>query len=287
MATARLLIDLLQRSRTTARTLMCAAALVHALAATGTKASAQGSGILTGVVTTEDASPIRLARVSITGTTLNVLTEADGSFRLAGVPAGVQTIEVKLLGYTPLALAVDVLDGESMNMKLLLSSTPVTLSPVEVRADSARTNFLVKGFNARKARGAGTFFDQKEIVSMQPRQVTDVLRRVAGLRIESFGTGSVVQMGRNAAGMANRLCPVVFFINGSPFPLTEHNSINNFLSPEELVGVEVYNGASQIPQQFSAGMYNTRCGVVALWTRSGPESRPPRRGSVEPKKPKG
>jgi hypothetical protein len=284
MAGGRPLI--LQHFRKAVHATLCAAAIAL-LVVPGNDASAQGLGTLTGVVTTEDASPLRLARVSISGTTLIVLTEADGSFRLAGVPAGVQTIEVKLLGYSPLALPVDVLGGESMNVKLLLSAQPVTLNPVEVRGDSSKTTPPMKGFLDRKARGAGTFFDQKEIVEMQPRQVTDVLRRVAGLRIESFGTGSVVQMGRNSGGMGNRLCPVVFYLNGSPFPLAEHGSINNYLAPEELVGVEVYNGASQVPQQFNSGMYNTRCGVIAIWTRSGPESRPPRRGSAERLKPKG
>ena len=285
MASIRLMFETSRYVRRIARLALYAAAGSQLIVAL--PADAQGVGVLSGVVTGDDAAPLKLARVSIPGTTFVVVTEPDGTFRLVGVPAGVHTLEVRLLGYTPLALPVDILGGESMHLKLLLSATPVTLSPVEVRADSVRNSPLIKAFMSRRARGAGTFFVRDEIVAMQPRQVTDVLRRVAGLRIESFGTGSVVQMGRNAAGMANRLCPVVFFINGSPFPLTEQGSINNFLSPEELVGVEVYNGASQVPQLFSAGMYNTRCGVIAFWTRSGPENRPPRDAAKKPSKTKG
>ena len=286
MAVARFVIDLPQQLRKAARATLCAAVIAHGIAAAATEAAAQGFGVLTGVVMTEDASPLRLARVTISGTALAAVTEADGTFRLAGVPAGVQTIEVKLLGYAPFSVPVDVLGGESMHLKLPLAANAVTLNPVEVRADSVRMTPLMKGFQARRARGDGTFFNRDEIIAMQPRQVTDVLRRVAGLRIDSFGNGSVVQMGRNSAGMANRFCPVVFFINGSPFPVADHSSINTFVAAEEVEAVEVYNGASRIPQQFSSGMYNTRCGVVALWTRSGPEARPPRRGSVDPSKPK-
>lgn len=284
MVAARFVIDLPKQFKMTARATLCAAALMHGVAAT--EAAAQGFGVLTGVVMTEDASPLRLARVSISGTALAVVTEADGSFRLAGVPAGVQTLEVKLLGYAPFSVPVDVLGGESMHLKLPLSANPVTLSPVEVRADSARSTPLMKGFQARQARGDGTFFNRDEIIAMQPRQVTDVLRRVAGLRIESYGNGSIVQMGRNSGGMGNRVCPVVFYVNGSPFPVAEHASINTFISAEEVEAVEVYNGASRVPQQFNSGMYNTRCGVIALWTRSGPEPRPARRGSVDASKPK-
>jgi hypothetical protein len=197
-----------------------------------------------------------------------------------------QTVEVVLLGFSPFALPVEVFGGESLNLRVSLSRNPtVTLTPVEVHADSAGTTPLIKGFEARRARGGGTYFNRDEIAAMQPRQVTDVLRRVSGLRIDSFGSGSVVQMGRNQAAMGNRLCPVVFYMNGSPFPLTEQASINTFVAPEELIAIEVYNGASQIPMQFNSGMYNTRCGVIALWTRSGPEKRPERRGSVDPVRP--
>lgn len=304
MASARYLIGLVSLRRSDARVTLCTAAATGLLflcatsvaaqttVAPPTKAPApiavamQESGVLTGVVTTSETSPLHLARVTIAGTSLKVLTESDGSFRLSGVPAGMQTIEVALLGYSPFSLPVEVLGGESLNIKvLLLPNAVTTLAPVEVHGDSAYTPPPIKGFEARRARGGGTYFDRNEIAAMQPRQVTDVLRRVSGLRIDSFGSGNVVQMGRNQAGMGNRLCPAVFYMNGSPFPLTEQASINTFVAPEELVAVEVYNGASQIPQQFNSGMYNTRCGVVALWTRNGPEARPPRHSSTDAIKP--
>ena len=62
--------------------LVFALAIVHLFLLTATEARAQASGILTGVVTTEDASPLRLARVSVAGTQLNAVTEPDGTFRL-------------------------------------------------------------------------------------------------------------------------------------------------------------------------------------------------------------
>ena len=276
-------LNVMHRRTRIAPVVLCALAIVNLFLLTATEVRAQASGILTGVVTAEDASPLRLARVSIAGTQLNVVTEPDGTFRLLGVPAGVHTIEVKLLGYSPLALPVEVLGGESLYMKLLLTANPVTLAAVEVRGDSGMTP-LMKGFMARKARGNGTFLDRDQIAAMQPRSFTDVLRRVAGIQIhtgiERYGGGGVVEMGRNSRGMLNRTCPVVYYLNGSPFPMTgdgQNGSINHFIAPEEVVGVEVYSGTAQIPQQFNSGMYNTRCGVVVIWTRSGPEKREPRR----------
>ena len=290
MADIPYLIEFPRRFRSIARVGLCATVSVQLMLVTAEDSGAQGAaasgtGVLTGVVTTEDAVPLRLARVSISGTALTVVTESDGTFRLTAVPAGVQTIEVKLLGFSALSVPIEVFGGESLHIKLPLSTNPVTLGTVEVRADSARMTPMMKGFQARRARGDGTFFTREEIVAMQPRQVTDVLRRVVGLRIESYGNGGIVQLGRNNGGMGMRICPVVFYINGTPFPVAENSSINTYISAEEVEGVEVYSGAARIPQQFNSGMYNTRCGVIAIWTRSGPEVRPPRHGSTHPSKP--
>ena len=242
-------------------------------------ALAQDVGVITGMVAGINASPLARARVGVTGTNIVASTDATGNFRIFGVPIGVQTIEVRMLGYTPLALPVEVMAGESFHVTLEMSREPSILPMVEIKADSL-VNPQLQGFRDRKARGLGTFFDRQDIVAMQPRLMTDVLRRVAGLQLqtagESYGGGNIVQMGRNTGP---RICPVEFFVNGSPFPLARDGGINHFVPPEEVVGVEVYNGASQIPPQFNSGLYNTRCGVIVIWTRSGPEARskPPQR----------
>lgn len=234
---------------------------------------AQEMGTLTGSVTAANAAPLAQARVTISGTRLATATDSSGNFRVVGFPAGTRTLEVKMLGYAPLALPVEVLAGETLHLSLLLSAEPVVLKSVEVSAD--QVDPALRGFHARRARGTGRFFSHDEIVRMQPRVFTDVLRRVAGVQIqpgiERYGTGSVVQMGRNSGGMGTRVCPVEFFVNGTPFPSARDGNINHYIAPEEVVAVEVYAGASQVPQEFSSGMYNTRCGVVVIWTRNGPE----------------
>ena len=238
-------------------------------------AAAQQRSTLTGVVTTASAAPIAQARVTISGTALATATDSSGNFRVAGIPAGTSVLEVRMLGYAPLALPVEVLAGETLHIRLALASEPVVLSSVEVVADTV--NRALEGFQARRARGTGRFFDRADIVKMQPRVFTDVLRRVAGVQvqsgIETYGSGSAVQMGRNSGGMGSRTCPVEFFVNGAHFPLVRDGGINHFIAPEEVVAVEVYAGASQVPQRFSSAMYNTRCGVVVIWTRDRPEKR--------------
>jgi hypothetical protein len=236
-------------------------------------AGSQEVGILTGTVTAVNSIPVARARVTISETLLATATDSNGAFRVSQIPAGMRVLEIRMLGYAPLALPVEVLAGETLNLELALSPEAVVLKPVEV--DAGTSDRALRGFTARRARGAGRYFDEEELARMQPRVFTDILRRIAGVQIqpgiERYGTGSSVQIGRNSGGMGARTCPVEFFVNGSPFPSARDGNINHYIAPEEVVAVEVYNGAAQIPQEFSSGAYNTRCGVVVIWTRSGPE----------------
>lgn len=236
--------------------------------------AAQLTGIVTGTVTTADSVPLSAARVSVIGTTIVATTHQDGGFRMTGVPVGNQTIQVNMLGYKPALLSLQMGTAETLKVQVTLTSEPVEIAAVEVRPD-----FYVppeiRGFQERRARGSGTYFTHDDIARMQPRLLTDVLRRVAGVQIApvngEYGTSYTVQTGRNAGGLAARTCPVLFYVNGAPFPLSSDVPINHFIAPEDVVALEVYTGVAQIPAQFNSGMYSARCGVVVIWTRSGPE----------------
>jgi hypothetical protein len=110
---------------------------------------------------------------------------------------------------------------------------------------------------------------------MQPRVMTDVLRRVPGMQIVpisgTLGTTHVAALGRSTGIGGSGVCPVIYFVNGSPLPMHRDLGINSFVHPEEVVGLEVYSGASTIPPQFS--VRDSRCGVVAIWTRIGRDGR--------------
>jgi hypothetical protein len=111
---------------------------------------------------------------------------------------------------------------------------------------------------------------------MQPRRFTDVLRRVPGVQIQMmpgpFEMGEMVRMSRTTGVTGTRPCPVLFYINGSPFPVTGDIPINHYIAPEEVAAVEIYSGMSQIPPQFNSSLHNARCGVIVIWTLSGADT---------------
>jgi hypothetical protein len=241
-------------------------AVVLLIVAVSWPLAAQRSGALTGVVVAAaDQKPVP-ARVRLSGTLLDAVAERDGGFRFNGVPAGAQTIDVRMLGYSPVALAVDIRAGETLFVKVALTSVALALDPVEV-TEPTRLTPQLQGFEDRRSRGIGTFFTREDILRMQPRLITDVLRRVPGMQIRPLQGGH----GDNVSVQTERgkPCAMQFFVNGTPLSMQGDSPVNYFIYPQDVVGIEVYSGSSEIPPQFNSSLGNSRCGVVVVWTRVG------------------
>jgi hypothetical protein len=228
--------------------------------------AAQKSGSLSGVVVAAaDQTPVT-ARIRLAGTLLDAVAAHDGGFRFSGIPVGAQTLDVRMLGYSPVLLALDIHAGETLFVKVALKPVALELEPVEV-AEPTRLTPQLQGFEDRRSRGIGTFFTREDILRMQARLLTDVLRRVPGMQIRPMqgghGDNVSVQTGRG------KPCAMQFFVNGTPISLQGDSPVNYYIVPQEVVGIEVYSGSSEIPPQFNSSMGNSRCGVVVVWTRVG------------------
>lgn len=247
-----------------------------ALTALGPSASWAQGGAIKGLITNAEKNPLRAARILLIGTRIESFTDSLGAYRLSGVPAGHYDLQVRLLGYASITSPVDVTNGTEVDMTIALSSAPVALDTVKVVADSFMSPAL-RGFEDRRSRGGGRFFTREDVAKMNPRVFTDILRRVPGLQIQSAGgsmnNSEAVRSGRIEGLFGSRVCNVLFYVNGSPFPLQQDFTINHFVSPADVVGIEVYPGASEIPPQFETGAFNPRCGVVVIWTREGSEKK--------------
>ena len=231
--------------------------------------AAQTAGTLSGVVTTANKLPIAEAHVGITDTDLTATTRVDGAFDVPRVPAGRHQLRVVMVGYIPAVMSIEIVAADTLRVNLVLE--PAALETVTVTADA---NFFVgiAGFEERKARGLGRYFTRDEIKAMQPRQLTDVLRRVPGMAIETgvsglSGGSSTARTGRSITG-ANSPCVIAYYLNGSPLPLSDDISVNHFVAVEDVAALEVYTGSSQIPPEFNSSLHGSRCGVVAIWTRT-------------------
>ncbi len=58
-------------------------------------------------------------------------------------------------------------------------------------------------------------------------------------------------------------CPVEYYVNGVPFDM--QNSPDASFQPGDIASIEVYDGSSKIPPEYSAG--SAQCGVIVIWTK--------------------
>lgn len=241
---------------------------------------AQGEGFVAGTVTGPNNTPLENARIKVLGTDLKTESKSDGTYRLAGVSEGHHTLEIRALGYTTGKLPFDVQKGGSVELAVSLATAAVALDTVKVSAMDGLTPAM-RGFEERRHRGVGKFFTRADIAKMQARNFTDILRRVPGMQIQTvssvFGSSDAVRSPRIAGGIANRTCPMMFYINGAPFPMNQDYTINQFVSTEDVAAVEVYSGSSEIPPQFNSAMASAPCGVVLIWIRDGKNEPTPGR----------
>jgi hypothetical protein len=232
----------------------------------------QTTGALSGTITTLEGAALGGAAILLPGAPVSVLSAADGRYLLSGVEPGARRVEVRLIGYRTAAATLSFEAGVATQWNVVLEVDPIPIAPLEVTGSRAATPQL-QGFMARRERGLGHFFTRGEIEGMNARDLTDVLRRVPGARVVPvpgpFGTTNVLQLSRSLGASSGRTCPILYYVNGVPFPVRADIGIDAYVRAQDVEAVEVYSGTSRIPPEFTSTGQTSRCGVVGVWTRIG------------------
>lgn len=249
------------------RRLSALAALAAALlAAPGSHAQQPGRGadLVVTVLSGPTGEPIAGARVRIEGTSLAGTTNGAGSVRFGGLRAGFRTVSVEMMGLAPRKVAVSLTQGAVAELPVTLGVAPVALEAVDAEAER-RTRGMRRlqsvGFYERREGGSGTFITREQIERQRPRYLSDLLRRHASLRLQSGQFASRARVGsRRFAGPVTR-CEPLFFVNGVPAARFDPNDI----PPEDVEGIEIYDGPADLPPIFNR--QHMSCGAVVVWTR--------------------
>lgn len=235
--------------------------LLLALAGLSARSAAAqpGSPVLTVTVHAADTGrPLGGALVSTASNGMQGTTDSNGMLRLSGLRPGLHTLHVRYLGYESGTADVQLTAGREETVRMDLAVQPLQLA--EVRVEGRRSLLETSGFNDRRRAGFGTFVSRDQIARMQPRVLSDVLRRVAGMEMTSRPGGvSRARIRGTKVMMGN--CPVQYYVDGT---MAAYFNVDD-VRPEDVEGLEIYRGAATIPPAYNKG--TALCGVVVIWTR--------------------
>lgn len=221
--------------------------------------------LVVSVTSRASGQPLMGAKVQIVGTSVAAVTDASGQLRLAGLPVGVQTVEVRRLGYATRLALVTLEPGRAASVAFRLDVQAIPVAEIVVRGEQRRAgyNYLESmGFNRRRKTGGGAFLTRADLAKHDMGYLSDALRRVAGMSFLPMGSGvggAYVQVARNGNG---RICPIQYYLDGV---LVGPGFNIDDIATRDVEGLEVYKGASQIPPEFNRR--TAGCGVIAVWTR--------------------
>ena len=215
---------------------------------------------VSGSVRDSSGAPIPAADVSIPAAHLLTRTGDSGTFFLDRVPAGHVELSVRRLGYVPQTLQLEISPAaDTLTVRMVAQA--LELPGMEISDQTKRRLLWIEDFYRRRAKGiGGTYFTREEIEARHPARLSDVLRDAPGVRFVRTRDGAGIRFDVPANFRQN--CVPQYFVDGQRVANVEVDD----LPVHDIEVVELYNGPSSTPMQFSQGAV-TSCGTVVIWSR--------------------
>jgi len=203
-----------------------------------------------------------------------VILETDGRFATAdstgaydfpGIPRGIVDLSVRAPAFAVARFTLRLIGTGGWTQDLELdSSRVVRLAPVPVTAAARPENSRLQAFEIRRRTGRGQYLTDDEIRASGAANVADAARNMRGVTLDCGGTlfgGCRIRM-----ISAPARCLPMYFVDGQV-----DNEFGPLTPIRDIVAMELYTGPADVPGEFAGS--NAACGVIALWTRSGPDRK--------------
>jgi hypothetical protein len=217
-------------------------------------------GISGQVVDQQSRVPVLGATVNVIGTRLRTATDSAGRFSQPSLGAGTYIIEVRAIGYGVTSWVLRLAEGESVDYVFELSPIDIELEPIVVEGRPGYFQRRMREFEERRRAGRGIFITRDQIDASHAATMADLLRGVPGVRLSCRSGVCTAQMTRTARGV----CAADWVVDGVPASV----SSTPHLPVVGIVAVEIYRSPSEAPAEFLKA--DSECGVIAIWTKSGP-----------------
>lgn len=276
------------------RRLSCliAAGFSVAAFATGGAQTPLGTGAVQGIAVDSSGKTISGVEIELTDLGLRSRTSKSGIYRFDSVQAGTHTLKARKLGTRGVTVIFQVLrdDVTSVDvvMKPVATAAVTALAPVTVSAESRGSRDAPPGFLQRLESGQGTYFTAADIKKIRPGKVSELMRRVPGLKVfpngEIFSNRGIVSLNTESCAYGMPIyvdnVQVGGGAMGDPETLTDRSlerkpdfmsptsagrSPIDALKPSQIVGIEIYNGPATAPATITGT--TSSCGVILMWTK--------------------
>ncbi len=203
--------------------------------------------------------PLVGAQLRIVATDPWLESDERGLFAVARVPAGNAWLRVRRIGYRPDSMLVVTSSSKTLDTMMTMERVAVDLAPVTVLGRRSIQGPMA-GFYRRQATGSGRFFTRADIERRAPYNLTDLLRGIPGVRINS-------RLQTNSVRIRGSRCNPLVWLDGQGLFATDIDL--DALDPMSFDGIEVYSTAS-VPVEFQGNQRaSSSCGTILLWTRQG------------------
>lgn len=240
-----------------------------------------GSGRLTGaVIDKASGRPVGSATVVYLGDGRALTTDSSGNFKFDKLPTGVLRFLVRAKGFPSVGLVLPFAKGDVLDRRVELDSSAASVAadnaPPPKRDSSTRAQPLplvsveaapsmgprFADFERRRKTGAGHYLVREEIDKGGYGSLQDIARDIRGVLVEcGGGLGCHIRMVR-----APMQCLPEYIIDGNV-----DNTFGPGIPVRDIEAMEVYTGPTDVPGEFAGR--NAGCGVIVIWTRSGPPKR--------------
>jgi TonB-dependent SusC/RagA subfamily outer membrane receptor len=252
-------------------------ATVLLAAALPTAANAQSGGTITGRVTdSRTGAPLTDATVLVAGTTLRVVTNGQGEYRIGNVPSGSQSVTASRIGYAGGTQRVTVAAGQTVTANFSLNTSAVNLNALVVQASGreARQRELGNAVSNITAEQVPQATVQNFSQFLQGRAPGVVVTQSSG----QLGSNSRIRIrGVNSLSLNNDPLIIIDGVRiaqdaggGDLFSGGQASSRLNDLNPDDIESVEVLKGPA------ASALYGTQAanGVIQVTTKRGRAGRP-------------
>jgi hypothetical protein len=211
---------------------------------------------LQGSIRDPSGAPVAFALITVAD--IRGVADSAGRFSLANLSPGATEVLVRRLGYTPKRVALTLVEGRADSLHLVLAVIPLELAGINTEAT---TIGRLADFERHRVNGQGIYMDRAELEKRRTPRLSDVLRRMPGVRIVTDRAGrAMLRMGRSSMG---RDCPPEFWIDGIRAQFLGVDDV----PVSDIEALEVYRGPSGLPPEFNSRFTNSQCGAVIIWTR--------------------